>query len=185
MIPFSQPFLIRERGTAMGKAIELKAGLTADDFRAAAKASRDVNQVRRLLALAAICDGRTRDEAAKVGGMDRQTLRDWVHAYNERGIDGLVNQPLPGRPPKFTDAQQAELKNLVEAGPNVETDGIVRWRRCDLADRMARQVGVTVDPDTMGRYLRKLGFSHISARPKHPAQKADAIELFKKRSLTR
>jgi transposase len=169
----------------MGKAIELKDGLSADEFRAAAKASRDANQARRLLALAAIRDGRTRTEAAEIGGMDRQTLRDWVHAYNARGIDGLVNQPLPGRPPKFTAEHRAELKALVEAGPDVEVDGIVRWRRCDLADRMERQVGVKVDPDTMGRYLRKLGYSYISARPKHPAQKPDAIELFKKRSPTR
>src|SRR5262249_19552101 len=135
---------------------------------------------RRLLSLAAIRDGMSRTEAARIGGMDRQTLRDWVHAYNERGIDGLINATSPGRPSKLSADQKAEIKALVEQGPNLETDGVVRWRCIDLARLAKERFGVEVDEDTIGRVLRELGFSHISVRPKHPDQGNDAIAEFKK-----
>ena len=123
-----------------------------------------------------------RREAARIGGMDRQTLRDWVHAFNERGIEGLVNRKAPGRVPKLSDVHRAEIKKLVEHGPDPEEDGIVRWRRVDLVRIVNKRFGVTVDEDTMGRVLRKLGFSHVSARPKYPAQPDDAVASFQKRS---
>jgi transposase len=163
--------------------IALKEGLSAAEFRTAAKASTDANQARRLLALAAIRDGRTRTEAALIGGMDRQTLVDWVHAYNERDLDGLLNTKPPGRPAKLTDEQKAELKALVEKGPDPDKDGLVRWRRIDLARIAEKKFGVIVHADTIGRILHELGFSHISARPLHPEQQEDAITTFKKRSL--
>jgi len=62
---------------------------TAEDLRAIASKSRDAGQVRRLLALALVLEGRSRTEAADQAGMDRQTLRDWVHRYNAEGIEGL------------------------------------------------------------------------------------------------
>lgn len=166
-------------------AVALKDGMSAEQFRAAAKATSDANQARRLLALAAIRDGMNRTEAARIGGMERQTLRDWVHAFNAHGIDGLVNATSPGRPCKLTDDQKSEIKALVEAGPDPEKDRVVRWRRVDLALIAKNRFGVAVDPDTIGRLLRELGFSHISARPRHPEQKTDAIETFKKRCLLR
>ena len=166
-------------------AVALKEGLSADAFRKAAATADDADQARRLLALAAVRDGVSRTQAARVGGMDRQTLRDWVHAFNERGIEGLVNATSPGRPRKLDAAHEAEIKALVETGPDPKTDGIVRWRRCDLARIVKERHGIEVDEDTMGRVLRRLGFSHISARPKHPAQKDDAIATFKKTSSTR
>ena len=165
--------------------IALKDGMSAEQFRAAAKATADAKQARRLLALAAIRDGMNRTEAARVGGMDRQTLRDWVHAFNDHGVDGLVNATSPGRPCKLTAAQKAEIKAFVEAGPDRDKDHVVRWRRVDLALLAKDRFDVTVDPDTIGRLLRDLGFSHISARPRHPEQKADAILTFKKRCLQR
>ena len=114
-------------------AVPLKEGLSAREFRAAARASDDSNQTRRLLALAAVRDGMSREDAARVGGMTRQTLRDWVHAFNAFGIEGLVNDTSPGRPPKLSSEQKAEIKALVETGPDPETDGVVRWRCRDLA----------------------------------------------------
>lgn len=166
----------------MGGAIALIEGLSAQEFRAAAKASTNANQARRLLALAAVRDGKKRTEAARIGGMDRQTLVDWVHAYNEHGIEGLINAASPGRRPKLTAGQKAEIKALVEQGPDPETDGVVRWRRSDLARIAQLRFAVVVHEDTIGRVLHELGFSHISARPEHPEQAEDAIASFKKRS---
>jgi transposase len=163
-------------------AIVLNETMTAAEFRAAAAASKDANQARRLLALAAIRDGAKRAEAARIGGMDRQTLRDWVHAFNAGGVAGLMNSTAPGRTPKLSPEQKAEIKLLVEKGPNPEQDGVTRWRRVDLARIAKERFDVIVDPDTIGRVLRELGFSHISARPKHPSQPDDAVASFQKRS---
>ena len=163
-------------------AVALKDGMSSKQFRSAAKATDDANQARRLLALAAIRDGMNRSEAARVGGMDRQTLCDWVHAFNDHGIDGLINATSPGRPCKLTVEQKAAIKALVEKGPDPDKDRVVRWRRIDLARIVKERFAVTVDEDTIGRVLRELGFSHISARPRHPEQKEDAIASFKKRS---
>jgi len=164
------------------RAVPLKQGMSAEEFRAAAKGSKDAGQARRLLALAAIRDGMSREAAARAGGMDRQTLRDWVHAFNKDGVGGLVNANSPGRPSKLSVAQKAEIKALVEQGPDFQKDGVVRWRRIDLVCIAKDRFGVTVDEDTMGRVLRELGFSHISARPRHPDQADGAIEAFKKTS---
>jgi transposase len=172
--------LIRE--VAMARAVPLNEDMSAAELRCAAAAAKDANQARRLLALAAVRDGMSRTEAARIGGMDRQTLRDWVHAYNEHGVNGLINKPLPGRPPKLSAEQKAEIGKLVEAGPDIEKDGLVRWRLRDLACIAEQRFGVKVDEDTIGRVLREQGFSHISARPRHPAQDVDAIEDFKKTS---
>ena len=76
----------------------------------------------------------------------------------------------------------AEIKALVQKGPDFAKDGVVRWRRTDLARIAKERFNVTVDEDTMGRVLRRLGFSHISVRPKHPKQKDGAIADFKKNS---
>jgi transposase len=163
-------------------AVPLNEGMTAAEFRAAAAAAKDANQARRLLALAAVRDGMKREDAARIGGMDRQTLRDWVHAFNASGIEGLINGRAPGRVPKLSATQKAEIKEIVLKGPDPEKDGVVRWRRIDLVRIAKARFNVSVDEDTMGRVLRELGFSHISARPKYPAQPDDAVVSFQKRS---
>jgi transposase len=165
-------------------AVPLKEGMSAEEFRAAAAASKDASQARRLLALAGVRDGMSRKAAARIGGMDRQTLRDWVHAFNAHGIDGLIDGTSPGRPCKLTDEQKAEIEALVEKGPDVLKDGIVRWRCMDLVRIAKERFGVTVSEDTMGRILHQLDFSHISARPRHPKQKDGEIESFKKNSAS-
>lgn len=120
--------------------------------------------------------------AAKVGGMDRQTLRDWAHRFNAEGPAGLINRKAPGATPKLTAAQKAELVNLVEAGPNPETDGIVRWRRIDLKQVIRDRFAVDDHERSVSRLLHELGFSHMSARPQHPEQDAETLETFKKTS---
>ena len=166
----------------MSTAIEIRNDFSADDLRRLAAKAKDANQVRRLLALAAVHDGMERDEAARIGGMDRQTLRDWVHAFNERGPEGLINGKAPGAKPKLTPEQKAELSRIVEAGPDVEKDGVVRWRCVDLKRLIKQRFAVEIDEVSVGRLLKEQGFSHISARPQHPAQKTDVIETFKKTS---
>src|ERR1700693_2406576 len=100
--------------------------------------------------------------------MDRQTLRDWVHRFNEEGADGLINAKSPGRPPKLSKEQMEELRRLVEAGPDPERDGVARWRCVDLKRVLGERFGVDLSEVSLGRVLKKLGFSHISARPLHP-----------------
>jgi transposase len=163
-------------------AIPLKEGMSANEFRQAAAASSDANQTRRLLALAAIRDGMSRQAAARIGGMDRQTLRDWVHAFNKRGMEGLINDTSPGRPSKLSVKQKAALKGIVAKGPDLARDGVVRWRCRDLVCVVERRFGVSVSEDTIARMLHALDFSHITARPKHPEQKSGAIAGFKKNS---
>lgn len=165
-------------------AVPLKEGMSAADFRAAAAASKDANQARRLLSFAAIRDGMSREDAARVGGMDRQTLRDWVHAFADFGVDGLINDKPPGSRPKLSPEQQGEIIALVKRGPDPEKDGVVRWRLADLARIAKERFDVSVDEDTMGRVLHKHGYSHISARPQHPEQPEAAVATFQKRSRT-
>jgi len=162
--------------------IELRDDYDATDLRTLAKRASDPRQIRRLLALAAVYDGMTRAEAAKIGGMDRQTLRDWVHRFNEDGPEGLSNRKGAGRPRMLSDEQMAELGEIVTTGPDPATDGVVRWRRVDLQKVIEKRFGVTYSERAISDLLKVLGFSHISARPQHPAQDERVIEAFKKTS---
>lgn len=127
-------------------------------------------------------DGMSRADAAKLGGMDRQTLRDWVHRFNAQGPDGLVNCKAPGASRKLTPKQLTELAELVEAGPDFATDGIVRWRRIDLQTVIQRRFSVSYPERSVLRLLYQLSFSYISPGPRHPKQDAEAIHAFKKTS---
>ena len=179
MIRLCRTFLIR--GAELSAAIGLRQDFDAATLRRLATTVTDAGQVRRLLALAAVYDGKDREEAARIGGMDRQTLRDWVHRFNERGPDGLVNVKAPGRPPTLSKDQMEELGRLVEAGPDPEKDGVARWRCVDLKRVVGARFAVDLSEVSLGRVLRKLGFSHISARPLHPKQDPEAIATFKKK----
>lgn len=165
----------------MSAAIHIRQDFDATTLRRLATTAKDTDQVRRLLALAAVYDGQSREQAARIGGMDRQTLRDWVLRFNERGPDGLINVKAPGRPPKLSKEQVEELGRLVEAGPDPEKDGVARWRCVDLKRVLGARFGVDLSEVSLGRVLKKLGFSHISARPRHPKQDPEAITTFKKK----
>jgi transposase len=155
---------------------------TAEQLRALAANSKNVAQARRLLAIAMVLEGASRLDAARQAGMDRQTLRDWVHCYNKAGVDGLVSRTAPGAKPKLTKAQMAELRELVIAGPDPETHKVVRWRCVDLRAEVARRFSVTVDEATIGKWLRKLGLTRLQPRPFHPKKDPAAQEAFKKTS---
>lgn len=178
VIHFHPNGLIRE--VEMGAAIALRDDFEAEELRLLAGRVKNANQARRLLAIAAIYDGMDREEAARIGGMDRQTLRDWVHRFNEWGPDGLINIKPSGRPRTLSAEQEAELQQLVEAGPDPQVHGVVRWRCVDLKRVLGERFGVDLSEVSLGRVLKQLGYSHISARPLHPAQDAQAIEAFKK-----
>src|SRR5215831_8538676 len=163
----------------MGTAIAVLRDYSSRELRRLATRVKDARQARRLLAIAAVLDGSSWEEAAKIGGMDRQTLRDWVIRFNEEGPDGLA----PGAPGKLSEEHKAFLVRLVEEGPIPAVDGVVRWRACDLIMRLYEEFGVSVSDDTVYRTLKDLGFSHVSARPKAYKQDADAMEAFKKTFL--
>ena len=154
----------------MAAAIELRGDFTGDDLRRLARSSRDAKQVRRLLALAAICDGGTRTEAARIGGVGLQIVRDWVVRFNAEGPDGLIDRKAPGKAPTLTPEQRAALAGAVEAGPEPWRDGVVRWRLIDLVQWLWEEFRVSVSAATVGRELRALGFRKLSARPRHYAQ---------------
>jgi transposase-like protein len=122
----------------MGAPIDVREDFGAAALRRLAVETKDADQARRLLALAAVYDGMSREDAARIGGMDRQTLRDWVHRFNRDGADGLIDGKSPGRPPKLSAEQQEVLRQLVEAGPDPDKDGVVRWMRGPQAGASAR-----------------------------------------------
>ena len=155
---------------------------TAAELRGLAAKSNDAAQVRRLLALALILEGHSRHEAATQAGMDRQTLRDWVHRYNAEGVSGLLSIRSGGHPASLTAAQMAELRELTIKGPDPENDKVVRWRCVDLRAVVARRFTVTVTERTIGRWLRALELTRLQPRPFHPKQDLVAQEDFKKRA---
>jgi transposase len=169
----------------MWNAVRLRGDFSALEVRALATRSKDGAQVRRLLSIAAVYDGMDRGDAARVGGMDRQTLRDWVHRFNAEGPDGLIDRWAGGPKPRLTAAQKEALSRIVEAGPDRDRDGVVRWRCVDLKGVIRDRFGVDYHERTVGKILKELGFSHVSARPQHPGQDPAMIETFKKTSRGR
>ena len=166
----------------MPAAVILRTDISVIELRLLAKGTKDANQSRRLLSIAAALDGMNRGDAAKVGGMDRQTLRDWAHRFNAQGPDGLKDDWYAGPAPRLSPAQLAELALIVETGADREADKVARWRRVDLQKVIATRFGVDYHERYVGTLLERLGFSHISARPRHPKQDAETIEAFKKTS---
>jgi transposase len=159
-----------------------------DDFdsiclRRLAKTTRDVAQSRRLVALAEIYDGGSRSDAARIGGVGLQIIRDWVLRFNARGPDGLVNSKPSGSRSKLNDDHRRALAQIVEDGPVLAVHGVVRWRRKDLAQWICEEYGISLHDTTVGRELKALGFVKISARPRHYAQDQPVLEGFKKTSL--
>jgi transposase len=164
----------------MGTAIAVRTDYSSKELRRLAARVKDAGQARRLLAIAAVLEGASRQDAAKIGGMDRQILRDWVIRFNEQGLDGLVNKTAPGAPGKLTSEHKAFLARLADAGPMSAVDGVVRWRACDLIMRLHEEFGLSVSDDTVYRALKELGFSHVSARPQAYKQDPEAMAAFKK-----
>lgn len=155
---------------------------SAAELRGQARRAQDSRQACRLLAIALVLEGASRAEAARAGGMDRQTLRDWVIRYNEAGVAGLLDRPRAGRRPRLDAARMAELAAPVEAGPDIDVHGVVRWRCVDLRGEIERRFDVVVSERHVGRLLRKLDFTRLSVRPRHPQADEAAQQAFKKTS---
>ena len=153
--------------------------LSAAALRQATARSRDANAARRMLAIALVLDGHSREDAAASCGMDRQTLRYWVHRYNAEGLAGLVNRRAPGPAPRLSAEQEAAVDRWVEQGPELERDGVVRWRCRDLRGRIGREFGVGLHERTVGKLLAKLRFRRLSVRPRHPESDPAAQAAFK------
>lgn len=92
--------------------------------------------------------------------MDRQTLHDWVHRYNAGGTGGLFDRPHGGGAQrKLTRAQEAEIAQWVQSGPDPELDGVVRWRRSDLGRKTTQVFRLHLHERSVGKLLHRLGFS--------------------------
>ena len=164
--------------------VSLRGDFKASQLRALARKTKDGPQARRLLALAAIYDGATRTEAARIGGVTLQIVRDWVMRFNARGAAGLLDGKSPGQPSRLNDVQRQAIVRMIESGPIPAIHGVVRWRLIDLAQWIYEEFRITVAKQTLSRELRAMGYRKLSARPRHHAQAEGAIEDFKKPSRT-
>lgn len=164
----------------MTLALPLREDFDAMTLRRLAKHSKDAAQTRRLLSLAAIYEGASRANAAVIGGVGSQIIRDWVERFNAKGPEGLINGKAPGQRPILNDAHRAALARMIANGPMPAIHGVVRWRLIDLMQWVFEEFRVTIAIQTLSRELRAMGYRKLSARPRHHAQAEGAIEDFKK-----
>ena len=149
-------------------------------LRKRARRSDDADQARRILAIALVLEGGSREAAARAAGAQRQTLRDWLIRYNAEGLEGLRDRKKPGRTPRLRGDNLKAFDKLVEKGPDMATDKVVRWRCADLKEVAKDQFGVSLSERSIGRVLGKLRFVRLSVRPQHPNADVAAQETFKK-----
>ncbi len=164
----------------MGAPVPVRDDIPAGQLRRLARQEANGRVACRLLALANVLDGLSREDAARRAGMDRQTLRDWVIRFNAEGIEGLRDRPRSGRPPWLDDGQLAAFKALVLRGPAPERDGVSSWRAQDLCRIVEDRCGVSYTENGMLRLLHDLGLSWQKARPIHPEADLKAQARFKK-----
>ena len=160
--------------------IRLTTDYTATSLRAAARASKSAGQTRRLLALAAIYDGASRTEAAAIGGVTLQIIRDWVVKLNAYGPDGLIDRKGGGTRSILSDMHRQALAVAIEDGPMPDGHGVVRWRVLDLCQWLWDGYAVVIAETTRSAELRRMGHRRLSARPRHHSQVVGAIAAFKK-----
>lgn len=164
----------------MGAPLAIRTDIGALVLRRMARRERDGRVAARLIALANVLDGMSREAAARAAGMDRQTLRDWVIRFNADGVAGLRDQPRSGRPTRMTEGQQAAFKAIVLRGPDRERDGVSSWRILDLCRMAEERFGVTYGESGMLRLVKSLDLSWQKTRPSHPKADRAAQERFKK-----
>ena len=162
--------------------VPLRSDFDPSALRSIARRSKDGPQARRLLALAAIYDGASRSEAARIGGVTLQIVRDWVVKFNAHGPDGLIDRKPPGQPSRLTDRHRAALMAHIDDGPIPSVHGVVRWRLVDLIGWLWEEYRVTISKQTLSREVRALGYRKLSARPRHHARSEAAVSAFKKSS---
>ena len=166
----------------MSVPIKLRGDFSAGDVRAVARRCKDGAQVRRLLAIATILDGRSRSDAALVGGVTRQIVRDWVVRFNAEGPDGLMTRKAPGPTTILNDRHRRALEEIIDTGPIPAIHGVVRWRIIDLGQWLWDEFNISISKQALGHELRTMGYRKLSARPRHHAQDLANITIFKKSS---
>jgi transposase len=159
--------------------IPLRSDFDAPQLRVLARKTKSAPQARRLLALAAIYGGTSRTEAARIGGVTLQIVRDWVVKFNAHGPEGLIDRKPPGQPSRLTDAHRAALAGIIESGPIPAVHGVVRWRLVDLIQGLWDEHRVAISKQTLSREVRALGYRKLSARPRHHAKSDAAVAAFK------
>jgi transposase len=162
--------------------VALRTDYDAIRLRRLARQAKDGPQTRRLLALAAIYDGGTRTEAAQIGGVGLQTVRDWVLRFNAHGPDGLLDGKAPGQPSILSQQHRQHLVQMIEDGPIPAVHGVVRWRLVDLMQWLWEEYQIAISKQTLSREVRALDYRKLSARPRHHAQAAGVMDDFKKAS---
>ena len=162
----------------MGRSLAVTTALSADDLRKLARRERDGRVSLRLISVAAVLEGAKRHVAARQGGMDRQTLCDWIHRFNAAGVEGLRDRPHGHPVRRLTAEQEAQVRAHVLAGPDPEKDRLVRWRCVDVQTCIADTFKVHYHKSKVGRLLHRLKLSHVSVRPAHPQGDAEARAAF-------
>jgi transposase len=163
--------------------IPLRSDFDAAALRRLARKTKDGPQARRLLALAAIYEGASRAEAAQIGSVTRQIVRDWVVKFNALGPEGLIDRKPPGLPSRLNDTHRAALMAMIEQGPIPAVHGVVRWRLVDLVQWLWDEFHITVSKQTLSREVRALDYRKLSARPRHHEKSEAQVTAFKKPSL--
>jgi transposase len=163
-------------------AIAIRQDIPVGELRRQARLEEDGRVAARLLAIAAVLDGHSRAHAARLGGMDRQTLRDWVHRFNAEGVAGLRDRPRSGRPRLLAAELRPELAALIADGPDLERDGVVEYRLAHIQELAKRHFGADYSRGGMHGVLQQMGLSWQTPRPIHPKTDPAAQEAFKKTS---
>jgi transposase len=162
--------------------VALRSDYDAVRLRQLARRSKDAPQTRRLLALAVIYEGGSRTQAAEIGGVGLQTVRDWVLRFNVHGPVGLLDGKAPGQPSILSNEHRLRLSEMIESGPIPAAHGVVRWRLADLMQWLWDEYRIRISKQTLSRELRALNFRKLSARPRHHAKSEAAVAAFKKTS---
>src|SRR3984893_16115453 len=169
----------------MSTPVPLRSDFDRIGLRMLARRSRDPDQTRRLLALAEIYDGGSRPDAARIGGVGVQIVRDWVVRFNAKGPDGLLNGKAPGARSILDERQRRALRQAVGDGAIPALPGVVRRRLIDGAQWLFEEFRVSISKPTLSRELQHMGFRKLSARPRHHGQDEEAAAAFKKLSRPR
>ena len=164
----------------MGSALKMRDDLTPLELRRWARVGSYGRAAARAYGIANALEEMPRADAARLAGMDRQTLRDAVVRYNAKGLEGLHDRPKGYSPRRLTADEEAALAAVIIAGPEPERDGVCAWTRADLCRWLEERFAKTYHPSSMTRVLRRMGFSRQKARPSHPRRDAEAQERFKK-----
>ena len=162
--------------------VPLRSDFDAAALRSLARKSKDGPQARRLLALAAIYEGASRTQAAQIGGVTLQIVRDWVVRFNAHGPEGVIDRKPPGQPSKLTHAHRAALATRLDEGPIPAIHGVVRWRLVDLIQWVWEEFRITISKQTLSREVRAMNYRKLSARPRHHARSEAEVSAFKKGS---